>query len=133
MSIVDTLSRGAGRLAEDVQHSLKRARLEGERRILMRDHRAALEALGARARALAEMGDILGADLAPEIAIVDARAAELATKVAEIDALRTERDEASHDEEKTSGDPAGIGRAPAANGAGAGWDAAAKYFPGNAG
>ena len=48
MSVVDQLARQASRFANDVQVSLRRARVEGERRLLQRQHRAALEDLGLR-------------------------------------------------------------------------------------
>ena len=46
MTVLDSLAKQANRLASDVQASLKRARVEGERRLLQRQHRAALEELG---------------------------------------------------------------------------------------
>ena len=38
MTVLDTLAKQAGRLATDVQTSLRRARVEGERRLLQRQH-----------------------------------------------------------------------------------------------
>ncbi len=88
MSIVDTLTRQAGRVAADIQQSVRRARLEGERRVLQRQHRAALETLGTRVFELVKSGRVAGDDLAPEIAAVEAKLMEIDAKSLEIDALR---------------------------------------------
>lgn len=81
MSIINSVTSITGRVAGDVKGSVRRARLEGERRILERRHRTALEALGARAYALAEQGDLSADALAPEIA-------EVRSRMMEIDASR---------------------------------------------
>ena len=56
MTVLDSLAKQANRLAADVQTSLKRARVEGERRLLQRQHRAALEQLGERTYELVKSG-----------------------------------------------------------------------------
>ena len=87
MSVFDRVTRTAGRVAEDVQHRVRRARLEGERRVLARQQRAALEELGRRTWELSQ-DDRLPADLlAPEIARIEAKQMELDAKSIEIDAL----------------------------------------------
>lgn len=125
MSIVETISRNAGRIAGDVQLSLKRARLEGERRLLLRDHRAALETLGTRVMTLAQGGDVEIADIAAEMSAVNDRAAEVAAKQAEIDAIRADAGDAT--ESRPRPEIESGGQAPAA---GPGWDAAKRFFPG---
>lgn len=65
-------------MAGDVRQSVHRARMEGEKRVMERRHRAALAALGARAYALAKEGRIPADALADEIADVDARQADMA-------------------------------------------------------
>ena len=100
MAVLDTIAKQANRLATDVQVSLKRARVEGERRLLQRQHRTALEELGERAYELVRAGVIPEDPLAPEIAAVESKLMEIEAKVAEIDGLR--------------GD--GRGRVPAARG-----------------
>jgi|GEM_PF-674978 len=85
MSIIDELTRQAGRIAGDVQTSIRRARVEGERRLLQRQHRAALEELGERAYALVKSGELPEGPLAAEVAAVEAKLTEIETKAAEID------------------------------------------------
>lgn len=88
MSMLDALRGRAGRVAGDIQQSVRRARLEGERRVLQRQHRAALETLGTRVFELVKSGRVAGDDLAPEIAAVEAKLMEIDAKSLEIDALR---------------------------------------------
>ena len=93
MSVIDTLTRRAGGLAEDLQHSVRRARLEGERRMLQRQHRATLEALGSRVYELVRAGHLPDGELAPELASVENKLMEIdGAKSVEIDALRGEGD-----------------------------------------
>lgn len=127
MSIVESIARRAGQLAEDVQVSLKRARLEGEKRLLQRAHRTALEELGTRVMELAPAGEIRSVDLAAEMAAVAGRAEELAAKVAEIDELK---EAVSGDEGSPNGEgaPAQIGPGSPAPAAGPGWAAADRFF-----
>ena len=138
MAVLDTLAKQASRLATDVQVSLKRARVEGERRLLQRQHRTALEELGERAYELVRAGTIPEDPLAPEIAAVESKLMEIEAKVAEIDGLRGDDDE----ESGTPGDasqtafpmvgetPAeGDGNASAPGGPGPGWEAAERFFP----
>ena len=138
MAVLDTLAKQASRLATDVQVSLKRARVEGERRLLQRQHRTALEELGERAYELVRAGTIPEDPLAPEIAAVESKLMEIEAKVAEIDGLRGDHEE----ESGTSGDasrtafpmvgetPAeGDGNASPPGGPGAGWEAAERFFP----
>ena len=77
MSIIRSVTSGAGRLAHDMRGSVHRARLEGEKRVLERRHRQALAALGARAYALAQQDALTADALAPEIAEVEARMADV--------------------------------------------------------
>jgi hypothetical protein len=96
-----SLARQASRLATDVQASLKKARLEGERRLLQRQHRTALEELGERTYELVKTGAMPEGELGPELAAVESKLMEIEAKVAEIEALRTE----TSDEEEPA--PAG--------------------------
>jgi hypothetical protein len=138
VAVLDTLAKQASRLATDVQVSLKRARVEGERRLLQRQHRTALEELGERAYELVRAGTIPEDPLAPEIAAVESKLMEIEAKVAEIDGLRGDDEE----EAGTSEDPSrtafpmvdespagGGGNASAPRGPGEGWEAAERFFP----
>jgi hypothetical protein len=141
MSVLDNLTRQAGRLANDVQASLKRARVEGERRLLQRQHRAALEELGERAYELVRTGALPEEPLAPEIATIESKLMELEAKVAEIDALRDGDDSPPEPAGDTAPGPAatdaptptfpavdGQDDPPKVAGAGPGWDAADRFF-----
>jgi hypothetical protein len=119
VSVIDTLEKGARKLADDVQTSMRRARLEGERRMVMRHHRSALEELGQRAYEAVRAGTIPEALLAPEIAAVEAKLGELETKLSEIDRLR---------EDRADGGPGASDDGDAGPSAGPGWDAADRYF-----
>jgi hypothetical protein len=145
VSILDDIARQAGRLANDVQASLRRARVEGERRLLQRQHRAALEELGERAYELVKDGTLPAEPLGAEVARVESALMEIEAKAAELDGLR---------EEEAAGEPADVpsaetrpGGAPEAedpsrtafpmvgdtpsgraNGPGPGWDAAERFF-----
>jgi hypothetical protein len=88
MSVFEGVGRAAGRVTEGVQHRMRRARLEGERRVLQRQHRAAFEQLGRRTHELARDGRLPADELAPEIARVEAKQMEIDAKSVEIDALR---------------------------------------------
>lgn len=92
MTVLDSIAKQANRLATDVQMSLKRARVEGERRLLQRQHRAALEELGERAYELVRAGSLPEGPLATEVAAVEAKLMEIEAKVTEIESLRTEDD-----------------------------------------
>jgi hypothetical protein len=126
MTVLDTLAKQANRLASDVQTSLKRARVEGERRLLQRQHRAALEELGERAYELVRAGQIPEAPLAAEIAAAESKLMEIEAKVAEIDSLRGEEDEAADDPSRDAFPM--VGDAPSEPTAGPGWDAAERFF-----
>jgi hypothetical protein len=139
MSVLDSLTRQAGRLATDVQHSLKRARLEGERRLLQRQHRGALEELGERCFELVRSGAMPEGELGPEVAAVEAKLMEIEAKVAEIDATRAEDEAAEGSGEGSEQVPPSaadvafpmVGDEPGGGGgpdAGPGWDAAEKFF-----
>lgn len=141
MSVLDNLTRQAGRLANDVQASLRRARVEGERRLLQRQHRAALEELGERTYELVRTGVLPEEPLAPEIASIESKLMELEAKVAEIDALRDGDGDAgpngSGTTDSASAENAPTPAAAASNGApddttakgpGPGWDAAERFF-----
>lgn len=93
MSVIDSLTDKAGRLAGEVQMSLKRARVEGERRLLQRQHRAALEDLGLRAYELVRAGELPEDPLATEVAAVEGKLIEIEAKVTEIEETRAADDE----------------------------------------
>jgi hypothetical protein len=137
VAVLDTLAKQASRLATDVQVSLKRARVEGERRLLQRQHRTALEELGERAYELVRAGTIPEDPLAPEIAAVESKLMEIEAKVAEIDGLRGDDEAespASEDPSRTAfpmvgESPAeGERNASAPGGPGEGWEAAERFF-----
>lgn len=92
MTVFDTLAKQAGRLATDVQTSLRRARVEGERRLLQRQHRAALEELGERTYELVRSGQMEEGPLAPEVATVESKLMEIEAKVVEIESLRDDEE-----------------------------------------
>ncbi len=112
MSLLDTISHHAGKVAGEVQTSVSRARLEAERRMLGRQHRAALEALGQRTYELVRTGTLPGEALSAELTDVDARLDEIEAKLEEIEALKDDN-----------------GSAPPPSG-GPGWDAAGDRFAG---
>ncbi len=148
MSVLDNIAKQANRLATDVQMSLKRARVEGERRLLQRQHRAALEELGERAYEQVRAGVLPEEPIAAEIAAVEGKLMEIEAKVAEIDELRGEDEEEGAADE--AGEPAAEEAAappddpsrtafpmvgdtpPASPGPGAGWEAAERFFGGDA-
>lgn len=131
MSVVDQLARQASRLANDVQVSLRRARVEGERRLLQRQHRAALEDLGLRAYELVQAGELPEAPLAPELAAIERKLIELEAKDREI--AQMQDDEATHDDGTFDaafpmmGDTAADEHDEHPSG-GPGWDAADRFF-----
>ncbi len=86
-SVITTLTRRAGRLAGDLRQSVRHARLEGERRVLERRHRAALEGLGGRVVELVRAGALPESAIGPEIASVEAKLMEIDAKSAEIERL----------------------------------------------
>lgn len=126
MTVLDTLAKQANRLASDVQTSLKRARVEGERRLLQRQHRAALEELGERAYEQVRAGRIPEEALGPEIAAVESKLMEIEAKVAEVDALRDE-EEAAADDPSRDAFPM-VGDADGEPTPGPGWEAAERFF-----
>ena len=136
MAVLDSIAKQANRLASDVQMSLRRARVEGERRLLQRQHRAALEELGERAYELVRDGTIPGEALSTEIGAVESKLMEIEAKVAEIDSLRTDdEDEAGGDGQPTAtpADPSRtafpmVGGDAPSGGPGPGWEAADKFF-----
>lgn len=136
MQVLDSLARQANRLATDVQLSLKRARVEGERRLLQRQHRAALEELGERTYEQVKAGALPEGPISAEVAAVESKLIEIEAKVAEVDSLRTEEEEAEGDEGAAPDVPTDPSRAafpmvdtPAtAPGPGPGWEAAEKFF-----
>lgn len=139
MSIIDDLTRQAGRIANDVQASLKRARVEGERRLLQRQHRAALEELGERAFELVKAGALPGEALSAEVAAVESKLMEIEAKAVEIEGMRDADDvgpEWSGAAPPADSDPSRtafpmVGDAPAAkesDGPGPGWEAAERFF-----
>ena len=90
MKVIDSLTSKAGQLAEDLQESLKRARVEGERRLLQRQHRAALEDLGLRTYELVRAGDLPEEPIAAEVAAVESRLIEIEAKVTEIERMKSD-------------------------------------------
>ena len=106
MTALDSLAKQLNRLASDVQTSLKRARVEGERRLLQRQHRAALEELGERAYELVKAGQLPEEPLAADISAVESKLMEIEAKVAF---------------------PM-VGDAPAEPTPGPGWEAADRFF-----
>jgi hypothetical protein len=138
MSVIDSISSQASRLVGDVQGSLKRARLEGERRVLQRQHRSALEALGERTYELVKAGRLTESELDPELSEVEAKLLEIEAKVVEIEEVRSDEGDGEESE--------GGGESPAEDpsrkafpmvddtssgdegGAGPGWDAADRFF-----
>jgi hypothetical protein len=129
MTVLDTLAKQANRLATDVQLSLKRARVEGERRLLQRQHRTALEELGERAYELVKAGDLPDGPLAAEVAAVESKLMEIEAKVAEIESLRGEEGEeapAGDDPSRTAFPMVGNDSADATPGPG--WEAAERFF-----
>jgi hypothetical protein len=77
MSIIRSTTSTAWRMAGDMRQSVHRARVEGEKRVMERRHRAALAALGARAYELAMEGRIPVQDMADQIAEVELRRADM--------------------------------------------------------
>lgn len=88
-SVIATATSAAGRAAGNLQQSVRRARLEGERRVLQRQHRAALEALGDRVVDLVREGTLTGALISPEVANVETKLMEIDAKSAELEGLST--------------------------------------------
>jgi hypothetical protein len=138
MTVLDSIAKQANRLASDVQMSLRRARVEGERRLLQRQHRAALEELGERAYELVRAGELPEEPLATEIGAVESKLMEIEAKVAEIDSLRTDEEEGGEGEggggdDSAPADPSRtafpmVGDDAPAGGPGPGWEAAEKFF-----
>lgn len=139
---LDTIAKQANRLATDVQLSLKRARVEGERRLLQRQHRAALEELGERAYEQVRAGAIPEEPISAEVAAVESKLIEIEAKVAEIESLRSDEEDedggggeakAEKTDEKTDDDPSRAAfpmvDGPASKpGPGPGWEAAERFF-----
>ena len=133
MTVLDSIAKQANRLATDVQTSLKRARVEGERRLLQRQHRAALEELGERAYELVRAGTIPEEPLAAEVGAVESKLMEIEAKVGEIESLRGEEEQAApeaEDASRTAFPMVGEETPPGAR-PGAGWEAAERFFGGN--
>jgi hypothetical protein len=136
MAVLDSIAKQANRLASDVQMSLRRARVEGERRLLQRQHRAALEELGERAYELVRAGQIPEEPLATEIGAVESKLMEIEAKVAEIESLRSDDEEAAEGDGQPPEAPADPSRAAfpmvgddaPSSGPGPGWEAAEKFF-----
>ena len=129
MTVLDTLAKQANRLATDVQMSLKRARVEGERRLLQRQYRAALEDLGERTYELVRAGTIAEEPLGPEIGAVEAKLMEIEAKVTEIESLRGEDapDDAPAADPSRTAFPMVDGTANPPS-PGAGWEATERFF-----
>ena len=133
MTVLDSIAKQANRLATDVQMSLKRARVEGERRLLQRQHRAALEELGERAYELVRAGSLPEEPLATEVAAVESKLMEIEAKVAEIESLRTEEGGGGEATGPTPEDPSRtafpmVESPPGKPTPGPGWEAAERFF-----
>ena len=136
MAVLDSIAKQANRLASDVQMSLRRARVEGERRLLQRQHRAALEELGERAYELVRAGQLPEEPLASEIGAVESKLMEIEAKVAEVESLRSDDEEVADGGEPPAEAPPDPSRAAfpmvgddaPSPGPGAGWEAAEKFF-----
>lgn len=135
MNVLDNLANRASRMATDVQTSLKRARVEGERRLLQRQHRTALEELGERAFELVKDGTLPAEPLGPEVAAVESRLMEIEAKVTEIDAMgpQEEHEVGEPEAEDAPEDPSRrafpmVSEQAPRGGPGPGWEAAERYF-----
>ena len=134
MSVVDQLARQASRLANDVQVSLKRARVEGERRLLQRQHRAALEDLGLRTYELIRAGELPEEPLATEVAAIDRKLIELEAKEREITQLQDDEDAKGAGEDAVDtafpmvGDPSADPHDGPPTNPGPGWQATERFF-----
>jgi hypothetical protein len=108
MRVIDSLTNKAGRIAGDLHDSIRRARVEGEKRLLQRQHRAALEDLGLRVYELVKAGDMPEEAIAAEVAAVEGKLIEIEAKVSEIEDLRPEEDgtDASATPDEADGAPA---------------------------
>jgi hypothetical protein len=122
MPTINTLSRGAGRLASEVLRSLRRARLEAERKLLQRKRGAALTRLGERVHQLVEHGGLPRSELESELGMLEAALAEISANDSAIAALHAtlERGRAAGEGQADSNGGTG--------GAGPGWEAAARFF-----
>lgn len=130
MALFDSIARQAGRVAGDVQVSIKRARLEGERRLLQRAHRTALESLGERSLELIRQRRLDEGLLAPQVAEVESALMEIDAKAAEIDALRSsEPTRADSADDRDRQGPLEIEAGSQAPAKKTGWEAAERYFP----
>lgn len=130
MTVLDSLAKQANRLATDVQMSLRRARVEGERRLLQRQHRTALEELGERTYELVRAGEIPEGPIAAEVAAVESKLMEIEAKVAEVESLRGEEEERPAAEAEDASRTAFpmVDGSPPKPGPGPGWEAAERFF-----
>jgi hypothetical protein len=134
MSVIDSITSQASRFVGDVQGSLKRARLEGERRVLQRQHRSALEALGERTYELVKAGRLAEPELDPELSEVEAKLLEIEAKVVEIESVRSEEEgqdaggETPADPSRTAFPMVDADKPDEGGGPGPGWDAADRFF-----
>ena len=133
MTVLDSIAKQANRLATDVQMSLKRARVEGERRLLQRQHRAALEELGERTYELVRAGKLPEEPLATEIGAIESKLMEIEAKVAEIESLRGDEEDGDAEATDAAADPSRaafpmVGGDAPAPGPGPGWEAAERFF-----
>ncbi len=85
MTVITAVTGTVGRVVGNLQQSVRRARLEGERRVLQRQHRAALEVLGGRVIDLVRAGTLTATAMGPEVATVEAKLMEIDAKSAELD------------------------------------------------
>jgi hypothetical protein len=112
MALGDALGKRATRLAGDVQRSLRRARLEGERGLLQRQNRDALGRLGERASALVGAGTLPAGGLGPELRALEDTLGQMEANRREVEALRSAED----------------GPTAEAPSPGPGWEATERFF-----
>ena len=116
MALHDALGKRATRLTGDVQRSLRRARLEGERGLLQRQNRDALGRLGERASAMVGAGTLPAGELGPELGALEDRLRQIEENRGESEALRPAEEGATASEDTTAPSPA------------PGWEAAERFF-----
>jgi hypothetical protein len=116
MALRDGLSKRASRLAADAQRSLRRGRLEAERRLVQRQHRGALGRLGEHAYALVRAGTLPAGELGPELGALEDTLRQIDENRRQTEALRPAEEGATASEDTTAAS------------AGPGWEAAERFF-----
>jgi hypothetical protein len=116
MALRDALSKRTNRLAGDVQRSLRRGRLEAERRLLQRQQRGALGRLGERAYELVRAGTLPAGELGSELGALEDTLRQIDENRRQTEALRPSEEGAAASEDTTAHSP------------GPGWEAAERFF-----